>query len=252
VGKLNKRESIAHKDDPESLEELRQLELSRRENKDGWPEHVGSPQLNLPHAEIPAKLWPAHPAQTSLDYERLKEVFGTDDRSFISGLCQQLIEAGSRLGGNGIDFMLAVIRGIKPKDQLEAMLATQIAAFHVHIMTFVSRLAVADNIAEQDSAERALNKLTRTFTAQMEALALKRHRTGGEQKVTVQHVSMGDGSQAIVGSVAHTKHETALEKLGDAAPALTDARQAEMQIIREPERAPVPLRRKKDGRRSSS
>jgi hypothetical protein len=46
-------------------------------------------------------------------------------------------------------------------------------------MTFARRLAHVDNIAQQDSAERAFNKLIRTFTTQVEAL--KRYRTGGEQ-----------------------------------------------------------------------
>ncbi len=48
--------------------------------------------------------------------------------------------------------------------------------------------------------ERALTKLARTFGAQMEAL--KRYRTGGEQKVVVQHVHVSDGGQAaVVGNV---------------------------------------------------
>src|SRR5215207_2796620 len=61
-------------------------------------------------------------------------------------------------------------------------------------------LAQVDNIAQQDSAERAFNKLTRTFTTQVEAL--KRYRTGGEQRVTVQHVNVNEGGQAIVGNVS--------------------------------------------------
>ena len=65
------------------------------------------------------------------------------------------------------------------------MLAAQMAAVHVASMTFAHRLAHVDNIAQQDSAERAFNKLTRTFATQMEAL--KRYRIGGEQKVTVLH-----------------------------------------------------------------
>ena len=44
------------------------------------------------------------------------------------------------------------------------------------------------------------NKLARTFAVQVEAL--KRYRTGGEQKVTVQHVTVNEGGQAIVGSVS--------------------------------------------------
>jgi len=38
-------------------------------------------------------------------------------------------------------------------------------------------------LPQQDSAVNALNKLTRTFATQMEAL--KRYRSTGEQKVTV-------------------------------------------------------------------
>jgi hypothetical protein len=47
-------------------------------------------------------------------------------------------------------------------------------------VTFARRLADVETIAQQDSAKRALNKLARTFAMQMEAL--KRYRTGGEQK----------------------------------------------------------------------
>ena len=41
--------------------------------------------------------------------------------------------------------------------------------------------------------------MLRTFTAQMEAL--KKYRTGGEQKMTVEHVHVNEGGQAIVGTV---------------------------------------------------
>ena len=35
----------------------------------------------------------------------------------------------------------------------------------------------------------------------MQLEALKRYRTGGEQKVVVQHVNVNKGGQAIVGTV---------------------------------------------------
>jgi hypothetical protein len=81
------------------------------------------------------------------------------------------------------------------------------AAVHMATMTLAGRLAQVENIPQQDSAERAFNKLTRTFATQMEAL--KRYRTGGEQKVTVQHVSVSEGGQAIVGNVTRAARETA-------------------------------------------
>src|SRR5580692_3344794 len=96
--------------------------------------------------------------------------------------------------------MLAMVRGIGPKDEIEAMMATQMAAVHMTTMTFARRLAHVDSILQQDSAERAFNKLARTFAVQVEAL--KRYRTGGEQKVTVQHVTVNEGGQAIESRVA--------------------------------------------------
>jgi hypothetical protein len=85
-------------------------------------------------------------------------------------------------------------------------------------MTFARRLAHVDNIPQQDSAERAFNKLTRTFAMQMEAL--KRYRTGAERKVTLQHVSVADGGQAIVGNVTQPPRENGQEKPAAAPPAL--------------------------------
>ena len=95
--------------------------------------------------------------------------------------------------------MLSIVKGIKPRDQIEAMLAAQMAAVHMASMTFARRLAHVDNIRQQDSAERAFNSLTRTFAAQVSAL--KEYRSKGEQKMTVRHVHVAEGGQAIVGNV---------------------------------------------------
>jgi hypothetical protein len=138
----------------------------------------------------------------------LMEALGTADQEFASGLLKQLVDASRRDGGpdeEKVNFMLSVIKGIKPRDQTEAMIAAQMAAVHVSAMAFARRLANVESIPQQDSAERAFNKLTRTFATQMEAL--KRYRTGGEQKVTVQHVTVSEGGQAIVGNVTQERSE---------------------------------------------
>ena len=46
-----------------------------------------------------------------------------------------------------------------------------------------------------------LNKLARTFASQVEAL--KKYRSAGEQTIKVQHVTVNEGGQAIVGNVSH-------------------------------------------------
>ncbi len=108
-------------------------------------------------------------------------------------------DTGKEMQEANLNFALSIIADIKPKDQLEAMLATQMACVHIASMTFARRLAHTETIAQQDSAEKAYNKLLRTFTSQMEAL--RKYRTGGEQKVTVHHVQVNEGGQAIVGNV---------------------------------------------------
>ena len=45
-------------------------------------------------------------------------------------------------------------------------------------------------------------KLSRTFMPQMEAL--KRYRKKADQKITVEHVSIGDGGKAIIGDINNT------------------------------------------------
>lgn len=97
------------------------------------------------------------------------------------------------------NFLLSVVRSVKPRDELEAMMAVQMGAIHSATMMLARRLNHVDTIPQQDAAERALKKLARTFATQLEAL--KRYRTGGQQKVVVEHVPVNEGGQAIVGAV---------------------------------------------------
>jgi len=134
----------------------------------------------------------------------LMEALGTAEPDFADGLVNRLALVGT--GRRGVDeddlnFMLAVIKGIQPRDEVEAMLAAQMAAVHNATMNFARRLNRVENIPQQESAERAFNKLARTFAAQVEAL--KRYRSGGARTVRVEHVTVNAGGQAIVGNVAH-------------------------------------------------
>jgi hypothetical protein len=60
----------------------------------------------------------------------------------------------------------------------------------------------SDTIPQQDSNENLAVKLLRTFAAQTEAS--QRYRGKGQQKVTVEHVHVHTGGQAIVGSVSQS------------------------------------------------
>ncbi len=163
-----------------------------------------APRLKLSGDRRNVELGTDHPLN-SLGLSLIMEAFGTPDIDFFNGLMGQLVNVSASNGKTderGLNFMAAMIRGIAPKDEAECMLAAQMAAVHMATMTFSRRLAHVDNIPQQDSASNAFNKLARTFAVQMEAL--KRYRTGGEQKVTVQHVTVNDGGKAIVGPVTQT------------------------------------------------
>jgi hypothetical protein len=177
-------------------------------------------------------------------YALLAEALGTANIDFIDGLVRQLADAGSRgtIDPKEINFVLGVIKNIKPNDQIEAMLGAQMAAVHITAMKFLQHFPRIQSLPQQDAAERAFNKLTRTFTMQMDAL--KRYRTGGEQKVTVQHVTIGEGGQAILGNVNQAIPSTAPAKPEDKPMALTDSQQPAMPIIERPAREPAAVRRK--------
>jgi hypothetical protein len=134
----------------------------------------------------------------------LMNTLGTTEPDFLHGIINQLANAaccGPKVNEGAVNFLLSVVKGIDPKDQLETMLAAQMGTVHMLTMTFAWRLANADNIPARQNAEIAFNKFARTFTMRMEAL--KRYRSTGEQKVTVEHVTVNEGGKAIVGNVAH-------------------------------------------------
>ena len=192
------------------------------------------PRLKVVRDKNIAKVSFDHPDQ-EVGLALLMEAFGTADTDLLDGLLNQLGRVeGCETDERGLKFVISLVKGVKPRDEIETMLAAQMTAVHMATMTFAGRLMRVENIAQQDSAERALNKLARTFATQMEAL--KRYRTGGEQKVTVQHVSVSEGGQAIVGHVTQAQGETAADK-GE----LVDARTAAMTIVAEPAPAIVPF-----------
>lgn len=119
----------------------------------------------------------------------------------LGQLCNGLITNDSNVDAV-LNLGLSLVAAIKPRDEIETLLAVQMAAVHSATITFARRLNHVENIPQQDSAERALNKLARTFACQMEAL--RKHRNGGTQKVIVQHINVEDGAQAVIGHVEQT------------------------------------------------
>jgi hypothetical protein len=143
-----------------------------------------------------------HPEPT-ICHTLLADALGTGDHEFACGLLTQIADvsrSGKVATQQELNFMLSVVAGISPRDETEALLAAQMAAIHNATMVAARRLSHVETIPQQDSASTMLNKLARTFASQVEAL--KKYRSAGEQTIKVQHVTVNDGGQAIVGNVS--------------------------------------------------
>jgi hypothetical protein len=85
---------------------------------------------------------------------------------------------------------------IGAKDAIEQMLAHQMAAAHKSAMTLLARSAAIRDTVEQARLANAATRLMEAYQKAM--LALWKVRTGGRQFVTVQHVQVASGGQAVV------------------------------------------------------
>ena len=162
-----------------------------------------APRKLLPHGFSIDHPDPEHGEQL------MSDALGVSDRDAMHGILRQLVKAsvnGQKPDAVNLAFMISMVKSIKPRDSVEAMLVAQMVSVHVMAMRCAYHLANAEDIARQDSAGRALGRLARTFPAQMEAL--NRYRNNGEPAITVQNVSVGDGGKAIVGNV--TQHASVI------------------------------------------
>jgi len=138
--------------------------------------------------------------------DALHKIYGSESPAVNEGLLMHgyltLKEEEIRPGVKDMrGFLPAIVRDIAPRDGIERMLAVQMATTHVAMIRQGGRMANAEHLSQFEAHERAYNKLARTYAAQVEAL--RKHRNGGQQTVTVQHVNVSDGGQAIVGNVQH-------------------------------------------------
>jgi hypothetical protein len=146
---------------------------------------------------------------------KLAETLGTPDSDAQGLLFDQVVQSFAGVpvanhiepsGFNGKKVIsaanqaAALLAGIGPRDELEGLLACQMIACHNAAM-YTAKMAILTG--QTFEGKRAnMNyaaKLMALFTAQMEAL--RKHRTGGQQKVVVEHVNVNQGGQAVVGQV---------------------------------------------------
>ena len=190
-----------------------------------------------------ASFVPDHP-DIHVANKLLAEAFGTVDLNFTYGLIGDIINGTIRDGKvdeGRLNFAVAVIKGIRPTDELEAMLAAQMVVVHTAMMLQGGLLYRTQTMQHQEIVASALSKLSRTYAMLMDTL--KRYRSGGQQTVTVQHVSIGGQNvQAVVGDVNQAGSNARPKNSQQPPLALSDMQQPAMPIIEHPIRKKAPVR----------
>ena len=129
---------------------------------------------------------------------------GSTDENLALVLMNQVSRTLSRPAGVSeaqvMKAALAAMKGLAPRDELEGMLAAQMVATHTAAMECLRRAMIDGQTREgRDQNLKHAAKLLGVYARQMEAL--DKHRGKGQQKITVEHVTVNAGGQAIVGNV---------------------------------------------------
>lgn len=136
-------------------------------------------------------------------YTQIEDAFATSSSAFadacIGWLANAAAEQGKSVSEQNINAALAVIAATEPANEMEALLAVQLYATHDLSMNMMRRAKQTSDIRLMTEYGNLATKLSRTMTAQIEALG--KLRRGGEQTVRVEHVHVYEGGQAVVGVV---------------------------------------------------
>jgi len=135
-------------------------------------------------------------------FKALKDSLGTRNPHLWLLFLSQIGECGHkhRSWAENLNQLMPILHSMKPRDALEGMLAVQMAGVHTVAMQCLGRTKDAFVIDQIECLINQSAKLMRVFTAQMEALQRYRGKST-QQKVTVEHVHVHQGGQAIVGAV---------------------------------------------------
>ena len=137
----------------------------------------------------------------SLDEVQKSLVGVSGDEAFNKLLNQATSTAKGDTPDDKLNSIMPLLLDIAPKDSLEGMLAVQMLATHNMAMEMAGRAMYSEQTV--DGVDMNINrstKLMRTFTTQLETL--QKYRNKGKQTIQVQHVTVNDGGQAVVGNIA--------------------------------------------------
>jgi hypothetical protein len=129
---------------------------------------------------------------------RVLETFAVGDNNAADLLMNALVRV--TVAGGESDTVAVANGELEPRDPMESMLCSQMTATHLLTMECFRRANVTGQSFEgREMNMRHAERLSRIYAQQVDTL--NKHRGKGQQKVTVEHVTVNAGGQAVVGNV---------------------------------------------------
>ena len=144
------------------------------------------------------------PDKEELAGKQIEESFGTASRELIYPLLNQGVNAsklGCLEGAKLSQTFLQLMYELSPKDTAESLLLSQMISCHNTAMSCLQKANLDDQYFDARIAYmKAASRFMRLFTEQLDCL--NKHRGKGQQKMTVKHIHVNEGGQAIVGNIS--------------------------------------------------
>lgn len=130
----------------------------------------------------------------------LKNLTATDDVELAQDIFNTgVIALPKDSGAQNLSIASQSLADASPKDAIESKFCMQEMALYTQGMNYLSKAERADSLDMREFFMKSAIKLLRLRNETIEAMT--RYRRGGEQRVVVQHVTVSEGGQAIVGGV---------------------------------------------------
>jgi len=177
-------------------------------------------------------------------------IAGIDDRGVAEYLLHDIanslffFESESRESRTKrINAAMNTVKALAPQDPMEAKLIVQMVCAHNVAMESTRRSNIPNQTFEgRNISLKYAAKFMGIFQEQLRTL--NKYRGKGDQKVTIEHVNVAAGGQAIVGAVSSTSQQPAKRHKAPKALAHTPAETLDLPMPKLREKQPVATKKK--------
>lgn len=141
------------------------------------------------------------------DLDDLKKIFSSESKMFVDknlfDLSSFHINSCEESSGKEdiINSSISTIADLKPKDPIEVYLVKHLIYLHSIINVKTNQIAKSNNISPGDIT--AIHKFITLFNNTVTTFS--KYKRGAKQTITVEHLNVSDGSQAVIGSIEQRK-----------------------------------------------